>query len=86
MSQAQLMDEDDDEEDEDVVEDRFVDLEEDLANVIADVHDLGESSPPTLSRLPLLTISLLSLPRPSSRLLPLSLPRSFLPSQLHGLH
>ena len=27
----------------DEFEDRFVDLEEDLANVIADVHDLGES-------------------------------------------
>lgn len=46
-SEEQMMDEeeeeeeDEDEEDEGVVEDRFVDLEEDLANVLADVHDLG---------------------------------------------
>lgn len=33
-----------DDETDDEFEDRFVDLEEDLANVIADVHDLGESS------------------------------------------
>lgn len=37
------LDEGDSEDDDDEeTEDRFVDLEEDLANVIADVHDLGE--------------------------------------------
>lgn len=34
----------DDDDDDDETEDRFVELEEDLANVIADVHDLGEFS------------------------------------------
>lgn len=33
----------DDDDEHDEVEDRFIELEEDLANVIADVHDLGTS-------------------------------------------
>lgn len=44
------LDEGDSEDDDDEeTEDRFVDLEEDLANVIADVHDLGEFDKPGVS-------------------------------------
>ena len=57
----------------DEFEDRFVELEEDLANVIADVHDMGQF-PLRFESAPMLTRN----GRPSLR--------SFLASQLHGFH
>lgn len=65
----------DEDEDDEATEDQFVELEEDLANVIADVHDLGE---------PMLT-SLSRTERCATDADVLYCNRSFLSSKLHGI-